>query len=158
LKVAGIDPDDATVRILPGGRRLAPAGADFVFTDPKTMTANVVPVAGTSFLLTVDLGYADHIVPAIDPAQIAAQKPVLSQVGFPAPEGLNQGPSFPPPDRVFVASAQGVVQPLKIDTATGKLTRDDAGSVKLPPSPKSPGGTFYSSGVAVSADNTKLFV
>jgi DNA-binding beta-propeller fold protein YncE len=158
LKVAGVDPDDATVRILPGGRRITPAGADFVFADPRTMTANVVPIAGTGFLLTVDLGYGDHIVRSVDPAQIAAQKPVLDQVNFADPEALNQGLAFSPPNRVFVAGAQGVVQALKIDTATGKLTRDDAGSVKMPPSPKSPGGMFYSSGVAVSADNTKLFV
>lgn len=158
LKTAGIDPGDPSVRILPGGRRLAPAGVDFVFTDPETMTANVVPVAGTSFLLTLDLGYGDHFVRAVDPAQIAAQKPVLSQVAFHDPESLNQGIVFSTPDRVYVASAQGVVQALKIDTTTGALTRDDARSVKLPASPSSPGGMFYSSGVAVSADNTRLFV
>ncbi|MFO0593111.1 MAG: hypothetical protein U0441_36550, partial [Polyangiaceae bacterium] len=34
-KYAGIDPDDPNVRILAGGRRLTPAGADFVFEDPN---------------------------------------------------------------------------------------------------------------------------
>jgi hypothetical protein len=158
VKLAGVDPASASVRIMPDGRRLTPAGDDFVFPDPETMTANVVPVAGTSFLLTLDLGYGDHIVRTVDPAKIASQSPVLGQVNFSNPEALNQGITFSPPNRVFVASAQGVVQALSLDTTTGALTRDDAHSVTMPASPKSPGGMFYSSGVAVSADNTKLFV
>lgn len=158
LKVTGVDPDDASVRIIPDGRRIKPAGVDFVFPDPETMTANVVPVAGTGLLLTVDLGYGDHIVRAVDPAQLAAQTPVLSQVAFHDPESLNQGIAFSPPDRVYVAGAQGVVQALKLDTGTGTLTRDDARAVTMPASPASPGGMFYSSGVAVSADDTRLFV
>ena len=158
VKFAGIDPDDASVRVMPDGRRLSPAGADFVFPDQESMTANVVPVAGTGLVLTVDLGYGDHIVRCVDPTQIAAQKPTLGQVNFGNPEALNQGIAYSAPDRVFVASAQGVVQALTLDTTTGVLTRDDAHSVKLPASPLSPGGMFYSSGVAVSADNTRLFV
>ncbi len=155
---AGADPDDPSVLVLPGGRRLSPAGADFVFPDPASMTANVVPVAGTGLLLTVDLGYDDHIVRAVDPSQIAAQTPVLGQVNFTNPEALNQGLAFSAPDRVYVANAQGVVQALALDTATGALVRDDARSITLPASPASPGGVFYSSGVAVSADDTRLFV
>src|SRR5262249_41289103 len=88
---------------------------------------------------------------------IGKQDPTVGQVNFPPPESLNQGIAFSPPDRVYVASAQGKVQALSLDMATGKLTRDDARSVTLPPSPKSPGGTLWSSGVAVSNDNTRLF-
>src|SRR5258706_516831 len=97
--------------------------------------------------------------PAVNPSQIGTKSPTLSQVDFNAPESLNQGIVSSPPDRVYVASAQGVVQAITIDTATGTLTRDDARSVTLPPSSSLPGTTkFYSSGVAVSADNTRLFV
>ncbi len=158
VKFAGVDPDDAAVRVMPDGRRLSPAGVDFVFPDQESMTANVVPVAGTGLVLTVDLGYGDHIVRCVDPTRIAAQAPTLGQVNFANPEALNQGIAFSAPDRVFVASAQGVVQALTLDTTTGALTRDDARSVTLPASPLSPGGMFYASGVAVSADDTKLFV
>ncbi len=158
VKFAGVDPANAAVRVMPDGRRLSPAGADFVFLDQESMTANVVPVAGTGLVLTVDLGYGDHIVRCVDPTMIAAQAPVLGQVNFTNPEALNQGLAFSAPDRVFVASAQGVVQALTLDTTTGVLTRDDAHSVTLPASPLSPGGMFYSSGVAVSLDDTRLFV
>lgn len=158
LKYAGPDPANGNVLIMPGGRRLAPAGVDYVFPDPRDMTSNVIPVAGTNYVLTVDLGYGDHLVRAVDPALIGTQNPTVSQINFPNPESLNQGIAFSPPDRVYVAGAQGLVQAITIDTATGQLTRDDGRSVQLPPSPKSPGGVFYSSGVAVSADNTKLFV
>jgi DNA-binding beta-propeller fold protein YncE len=160
LKYAGVDPSDPSVRVMPGGRRLTPAGAEYVFPDEQSQVNNVIKVPGKDWALTVDLGYADHIVRVVDPALIAAQQnPVLGQVNFKGPESLNQGIAFSAPDRVYVASAQGVVQALALDLATGALTRDDARSVSLPTSPNSPGGSsFYSSGVAVSADNTKLFV
>ena len=157
VKYAGIDPDDPKTRILPGGRRLTPAGADFVFADPNTMTANLTAVPGTTLVLTVDNGNGDHIVRAVDTALIGAQSPVVSQVNFAPPESLDQGIAFSPPDRVFVASAQGVVQALKLDVATGTLTRDDPGSVAMPASPDSPNGTFWVSAVAVSTDQTRLF-
>jgi DNA-binding beta-propeller fold protein YncE len=157
LKYAGVDPDDAAVRIMPGGRRLAPAGVDFEFTEPNDTTSNVVAVGGTGLVLAVDLGYGDHILRVIDPALIGKQDPTISKVSFPQPAALNQGIAFSPPDRVFAASAQGVVQAFTLDTATGALARDDARSITMPPSPSSPGGVFYGSGVAVSADDTRLF-
>ena len=155
IKYAGPDPDDPAVLVLPGGRRLTPAGADHDFTDPRSMTSAGALVAGTDLVLTVDTGYGDHIVRVVDPAVIGQGDPVVSKVLFPAPEALNEGIAFSPPDRVFVATAQGRVQALALDTATGQLTRDDARSVSLPPSGD---GDFYASGVAVSADGTRLFV
>jgi DNA-binding beta-propeller fold protein YncE len=157
VKYAGADPDDPKVLIIPGGRRLTPAGADFVFPDQNTMTSNLIAVPGTSFVVTVDDGNGDHIVRVVDSTLIGKQDPTVSQVNFHPPDSLNQGIAFSPPDRVYVATAQGLVQALKIDTATGALTRDDARSVAMPASPKSPGGTFWGSGVAVSADDTRLF-
>ena len=110
VKYAGVDPDDPTVLILAGGRRLTPAGFDHVFSDENTMTANLVNVPGTTLVLTVDNGNGDHIVRCVDAALIGApgQSPVLSQVDFPPPESLDQGIAFSPPDRVFVASAQEI--------------------------------------------------
>jgi hypothetical protein len=157
VKYAGADPDDPKSLILPGGRRLTPAGADIVFPDPNTMTSNLALVPGTTLVLTVDDGNGDHIVRAVDASKIGISNPVLSQVNFAPPESLNQGIAFSPPDRVYVASAQGVVQALSLDVATGALKRDDARSVALPASPASPGGTFWVSGVAVSNDQKLLF-
>ncbi len=157
-KYAGPDPDNPGVIVMPGGRRLSPAGADAVFPDPADMINGAVAVPGTSFVVTVDVGYGDHIVRSVDVTKIGAQNPAVGQVNFANPESLNQGLAFSPPDRVYVASAQGVVQAIAIDTTTGALTRDDARSIQLPASPASPNGTFWSSGVAVSNDNTKLFV
>ena len=157
IKYAGVDPADKAVRIMPGGRRLAPAGVDFEFTEPDDSTNNVVAVTGTGLVLAVDLGYGDHLLRVVDPALIGQKDPTVSKVSFAAPAALNQGIAFSPPDRVFAASAQGVVQAFTLDTATGALARDDARSITMPPSPKSPGGVFYGSGVAVSADGTRLF-
>lgn len=158
LKLAGPDPDDPTVRVLPDGRRLAPAGASWVFPEPDDAANNAVAVPGTSFVLTVDLGYGDHLVRVIDTSKIGAGDPTVAKVSFPAPEALNQGLAFVPPGRVYVSTAQGVAQALTLDTATGALARDDAASITLPPSPGSPHGTFWSSGVAASADGKRLFV
>src|SRR5262249_14346245 len=47
VKFAGVDPDDPTVLIMPGGRRLTPAGADVVFPDESAMTSNLIAVPGT---------------------------------------------------------------------------------------------------------------
>lgn len=158
LAYAGIDPVDPKVLVLPGGRRMTPAGAELEFTDQRSMTSNVVSVPGTTLVLTVDTGYGDHIVRAVDVTKIALgpEVAVTGQVNFQNPESLNQGIAFSPPDRVYVATSSGRVQGLKLDVATGALTRDNALSVSVPPD--SPGGDqVYVSGVAVSQDGTKLF-
>src|SRR6185503_9458982 len=160
IKFTGPDPADPKVTIMPDGRRLTPAGADFEFPDPRSMTSNVITVPGTSLVLTVDTGYGDHLVRAVDTAKIGQGDPTLSQIAFVDPEALNEGIAFSPPDRVFVATAQGKVQAISLDQATGVLLRDDARSIALPPSVQGANGStdFYVSGVAVSADNTRLFV
>jgi DNA-binding beta-propeller fold protein YncE len=158
LKYAGVDPDDPKTRVMPGGRRLTPAGAVFEFSDPKSMTTYVIAVPGTSFVLTVDTGYGDHLVRVVDAEAIGEKDPVLSQVNFPDPESLNQGIAFSPPNRVYVATAGGKVQALSLDLATGKLARDDARSLALPEGVGPKGSTtLYVSGVSVSADGTRLF-
>jgi hypothetical protein len=157
IKYAGADPDDPKVLVMPDGRRLTPAGAEFEFTDPRSMTSAVAAVQGTSFVLTVDTGYGDHIVRAVDVTLIGKGNPVVGQVNFSGPESLNQAVVFSPPDRVYVATAGGKVQALKLDTATGALSRDDARSIALPPS-QDMGAPLYVSGVAKSADDTRLFI
>lgn len=158
LKYAGIDPNDASVLVMPDGRRLTPAGADWVFPDPRSMTSNVIAIPGTPFVVTVDTGYGAHLVRTVDTTLIGSGDPAIDVEPFNNPEALNQGIAFSPPDRLFVAAAGGRVMTVAIDTATGQLTRDDTRAILLPPSPKSPGGAYYASGVALSDDQTKLYV
>lgn len=158
LKYAGKDPDDPQTLVMPGGRRLTPAGSTYVFPDPRSMTTSVIAVPGTRFVLTVDTGYGDHLVRVIDADKIGDPSAVLSQLNFPVPESLNQGIAFSAPDRVYVATAQGKVQALSLDLATGQLTRDDAHSLPLPPGVGPKGSTeLYLSGIGVSADGKRLF-
>jgi hypothetical protein len=158
LKYAGLDPTDAEVLVMPGGRRMTPVGAELEFTDPRSMTSNVVAVPGTTLVLTVDTGYGDHIVRAVDVTKIdqGPKLAITGQVNFQNPESLNQGIAFSPPDRVYVATSSGHVQGLKLDVVTGALTRDNALSVNLPVDAQN-GDQVYVSGVAVSQDGTRLF-
>ncbi len=157
-KYPGADPGTPGARILPDGRPLAPAGTLAVFTETDTdggLTTGIIDVPGTSLVLTVDSGSGKHVVRAVDTTLIGAGNPVKSYVRFDKPEYLNSGMAFVPPDLVLVATANGKVQALTLDTATGQLTRDDTRSVALPDSGTDP---YFVAGVAVSPDHTKLVV
>jgi hypothetical protein len=154
-KYAGADLDHPGTMIQPGGRRLAPAGADFVFPDPNDMTSAVIDVPGTRFVIAVDTGYGDHLVRSLDTASIGSADPNVAEVHFASPDALNNGVAFSAPDRVFVTTWNGRVQALTFDVATGSLARDDARSIALP---MSGAKDFYASGLAVSRDQSRLFV
>ncbi len=161
-KYAGPDPDHPGVRVLPDGRRISPAGSEWIFEDkPGGLTSAILAIPGTSFVLAVDTGMDDHAVRVIDPTKIpGGGSPVVSTVDFPAPATLNNGIAFRAPDLVLVATDDGVVQALKLVTSTGQLTQDDGRSVKLPPSADANGNpqNWYASGVATSPDGKRLVV
>lgn len=151
------------VTLLPDGRKLAPAGADWVFSEADAtggLTTNVLAIPGTSFVLTVDTGYGPHVVRVVDATKIGAGDPVVSRVTFPLPGTINTGIAFIAPDLVYVATDNGVVQALKLDTTTGALVTDDARSIKLPPTKDGNGkpANWYASGVAASPDGKRLVV
>ena len=156
--------DDAGTMILPDGRRLAPAGSDWVFDEDDLeggLTTFVGPVAGTSLVVTVDDGPADHAVRAIDSTKIGTgSNPVTGYVPFHNPATLNAAAVFVPPGTVYVATDDGVVQALALDTTTGALTETDALSITLPAGHDESGnpGTWYVAGVAASPDGTRLVV
>jgi DNA-binding beta-propeller fold protein YncE len=156
VKRAGVDPADPAAFILPDGRRLHPAGHEWLLDDiTGGLTSQVLDVPGTPFALTMETGYGDHAVRAVDVTRLAAgTDPVVSIVTFTAPETLNSGIALAG-TRAFVASADGFVHAIDVDLTTGALTRNDAAAVVLPPGPK---GNLYVSGVAVSPDGTKLVV
>ena len=162
VKSAGPDPADKTTTILPDGRRIHAAGVEWLFDEAELdagMPQSVIAVPGTSLLLVVDVGYGPHSVRAIDASKIGTGKPVTSYVKF-AAETLNSGVAFVAPDLVLLATDDGYVQALKLDTATGKLTRDDARRIMLPASQDDTGkpGNYYVGGLAVSPDGKRLVV
>jgi len=160
-KYAGRDPDKATTIILPDGRRVAPAGAEWIFDEkdlPSGLPTTVIAIPGTKLAVTVDSGYGPHAVRAIDTSKIGTGNPVVSYLKFAAPSTLNGAIVFVPPNRLFVASDDGSVHALSIDTTTGKLDRVVDKSISLPPSKDgaSKVANFYVSGLAVSPDGKRM--
>ncbi|MCC6215013.1 MAG: bifunctional YncE family protein/alkaline phosphatase family protein [Polyangiaceae bacterium] len=145
--------------VLPDGRRITPAGAEWIFSEAELLggiTTGMLVVPGTSLLVLVDSGIVDHAVRAVDASRVGAGDPVTGRVEFQAPSTLNWGLAFVPPDLVYVATDDGVVQALSLDTATGALARDDARSISLPPA--ADGEAWYVAGLAASPDGKRLFV
>lgn len=160
IRYAGTDQGITT---LPDGRRIQPAGADWVFQEPDVkggLTASVLRIPGTDLVVTVDDGYGDHAVRVIDPTKIGVSDPVRSLVKFAAPATLNSELAFRAPDHLFVGTNDGIVQALTIDTTTGALAKDDARSIKLPDAKNGSGNKipWYVSGIAVTGDGKKLLV
>lgn len=169
-KYAGPDTANQGTVILPDGHRITPAGADWVFDEDDLeggLTTYVGPVTGTNLVVTVDDGPGDHAVRVIDPTQVGSgSTPVTGYVPFRNPETLNSAATFVPPvspsttGTLYVATDDGVVQALTVDTTSGALTRTDAASITLPPGQNQSGGAgnWYVAGLASSPDGTRLVV
>jgi hypothetical protein len=164
-KYAGPDPDNAGTIILPDGRRITPAGSDWVFDESDLqggLTTFAGPIPGTSYVVTVDDGPDDHAVRVIDPTKIGSgSTPVTGYVKFAAPQTLNSAATFVAPSTLYVATDDGDVQALTVSTTTGSLTLDDAQSIMLPPSHDETGqnpGNWYVGGLAASPDGKRLVV
>jgi hypothetical protein len=163
VKYAGPDPAAPSATYLPDGRRVQAAGNEWLFDEPNLtpglpMSVTVVP--GTPYVLVVDAGYGAHSVRSVDTTMIGGGSPVVSYVEFDAPETLNWPLAFVPPNLVLVATDDGVVQAITMDTTTGILTRADGQSITLPTSVDDTGnpGNYYVGGLAVSPDNSTLVV
>jgi DNA-binding beta-propeller fold protein YncE len=163
-KYAGPDPDDPSTIVMPDGRRLRPAGADWVFAEPELyagMTSTLARVPGTSLVLTVDNGYGDHVVRLVETAKIdGKQNPTLGYVKFGNPFTLNQSIAFASPGRAYVATAQGSVQALKIDATLGTIEKDDASNIALPMTDLGAGkaAPYYVASIALSQSGERMFV
>jgi hypothetical protein len=163
-KYAGPDPDHAGTIVLPDGRRISPAGSDWVFDESDLqggLTTYLGAIPSTNLVVTIDDGPVDHAVRIVDPTKIGAgSTPVTGYVKFAAAETLNSAAAFVAPGTLYVATDDGVVQALTVNTSTGALTRTDAQSIQLPPGHDESGnpGNWYVAGLAVSADGKRLAV
>lgn len=162
-KYAGADPDDPKRIILPDGRRITPAGAEWAFSEADLhggVTTGIVAIPNSSLVATLDNGPGVHAVRLVDTALVGSGDPVKARVAFEKDVFLNSGMAFVAPDLVFVPSANGRVYALKVDVAAATLTRDDARAILLPaPSdPESSPDGWYASSVAASPDGKRLTV
>ncbi len=149
------------VTILPDGRTLSPAGADWVFAENDLvggLTSGLLRVPGTQLVLAVDTGEGDHAVRLINTAKIGSGDPVASYVRFANPSTLNSAVAYVAPDLIYVATNDGVIQALKIDLAAATLARDPARTIKLPESINGNGikVPWYVAGLAASPDGKRL--
>lgn len=154
IRRTGADPAlPAGAHILPDGRVIQPAGAEWAFNEADQeggTTSSVVAVPGTRFVITVDTGDDDHAVRAVDTSLIGVSNPVTGYLRFTI--ALGGAAAFIPPGRVYVATGAGKVQAITFDPATGALALDDAASLAL----ASP--TAFASSVAVTPDGRRLLV
>ena len=153
-----------TPPVLPDGRRVEPAGNEWVFDDfPGGLPSGaLLDAQAPRWLFVVDTGYATHSVRAIDTTQLkasAATTPVASSIRYDPPAALNWGMAYAAASKtLFVASGydsttnpDSKIFAYDFDEATGALTADAARTVALPP------GTFPQ-GIAVSPDGGTLLV
>jgi hypothetical protein len=152
-----------TPPILPDGRRIEPAGNEWVFDDfkggfPSTMILD--PTA--KWLLVVDTGYTTMSVRAVSTATLRTSpgtNPVVSSVHYDPPAALNWGAAYVPSTSVLYVSSGtdpaatpvSQIYAYDFDATKGTLTADTAKAIGLPM------GAFPQA-VAVSPDGSTLLV
>ncbi|MGH7296018.1 MAG: YncE family protein, partial [Polyangiaceae bacterium] len=152
-----------TPPVLPDGRRIEPAGNEWLFTDfPGNFPDGALLVPGTSWLLVVDTGYTTHSVRVVNTATLRASpgtSPVASSVRYDPPKALDWGMAYVAASKLLYV-ASGYQSPndtasqifaYDLDTTSGQLTADAGKSIPLP------AGTFPE-GIAVSPDGGTLLV
>ncbi|MBK7398735.1 MAG: hypothetical protein IPJ34_21185 [Myxococcales bacterium] len=152
---------EGATRILPDGRRVTPAGKEFVFAT-KDLTGGlpsfVLPIPGQRRAITVDTGYGAHVARAIDVDKLlAGTDPVTGLVRFDKPKTLGSSAAFVAPDTVYLPTSDGVVQALTLGAA-GALDKADARSLKLPTAKDKDGKVipWHLSAVAASPNGKRL--
>lgn len=152
-----------TPPVLPDGRRLEPAGNEWLFTDfPGNFPDGALLVPGTSWLLVVDTGYTTHSVRAVSTTTLNGSpgtNPVTSSISYQPPQALDWGMAYVASStELYVSSGyqdpndtDSQIYAYDFDPLAGKLTADAAKSIPLP------SGTFPE-GLAVSADGGTMLV
>ncbi len=150
--------------VLPDGRRIEPAGNEWVFDDfPGGLPSGLLldPQA-PQWLFVVDTGYTTHSVRAVSTISLnltTQSSPVSSSVRYDPPAALNWGMAYiPSTTTLMVASGYDSstnpnpqIFAYDFDESSGMLTADKTKSIPLP------SGTFPQA-VAVSPDASTLLV
>ena len=152
-----------TPPILPDGRRVEPAGNEWVFDDfeggfPSSMLLD--PTG--KWLLVVDTGYTTQSVRAVSTATLRSSpgtNPVVSSVHYDPPAALNWGVAYVPSTSILYVSSgtdpqatpSSQIYAYDFDATKGTLTADTAKSIALPT------GVFPQS-VGVSPDGSTMLV
>jgi hypothetical protein len=148
-KYAGADPDDPSTLILPDGRRVHPAGVEWIWDEPDApahVTTAIVAVPGTSTVLTLDDGVQPAPVRAIDTSKMLPGGP-SPVTGRSTAVDLDKGLVYVSTGHVYAGSANGWVLGFTFDATTGSLSADDE-RLELPPS----------TGVDVNGTNHPFYV
>lgn len=150
----------ASDTVLPDGRRLAPAGVEWLFDEQDLMggfPANAMLVPGTKWLVVNDVGYLAHSLRAVDTTLLKAggsTSPVVSHVKRDKPGAFNYGLAWRDQSKtMYVASGtpDDKIFAYTLDTTTGALAAAAGKDVKLP-------ADAMPQGIAISPDGKTLLV
>ncbi len=147
--------------VLPDGRRIQPAGVDYVFAEADLQGGypmNVLPLTGTHFALVSDGGIQDNALRLVDVNALAAgSAPVASYTPFHEPTSIFWGLAWLPPSAALASGGgDGNVYAFDVDTTAGTLAR--AGSRDITVGTGDDGSPYYVGPVAVTPDGQKLVV
>ncbi len=125
--------------ILPDGRRLQAAGAEWVFNEPDTgggFPASILLVPGTKWAIISDDGYKTHTLRVVDTVMLRAKSgnPVASLIKYPAPKALNYGLAWRDASKTLYASSgnpDSKIYAYDLDMTTGAATENVAKTIKL---------------------------
>jgi DNA-binding beta-propeller fold protein YncE len=127
--------------ILPDGRRVKPAGTEWLFDEsdlPGGFPAHAILVPGGAWLIVSDDGYDTNALRVIDTATLRAggtTSPVTAVVKYESPAGLNYGLAYASSGNVVYASGNLATEKIlafDLDTTKGTLTEDPSLEIALP--------------------------
>jgi hypothetical protein len=143
-QAAEVTNSQGTPPVLPDGRRIEPAGNEWVFDDfqggfPSAMLLD--PTA--KWLFVVDTGYTTQSVRAVSTATLRSSpgtNPVVSSVHYLPPDALNWGVAYVPATSVLYVSSgidpggtpESQIYAYDFDTTKGTLTADATKGITLP--------------------------
>jgi DNA-binding beta-propeller fold protein YncE len=155
--------------ILPDGRRLAPAGTEWVFDEADLgggFPASVLLLPGTKWLVVSDDGYLTHALRMVDTSilRVGSASPVSSLVKFPAPQALNYGLAYRDASKTLYAaggSPESKIYAFTVDVGAGTATRNPAKDIALPKGAIAQGIAISPSGKVLlvgQASDTKMLI
>ena len=151
--------------VLPDGHLIQPAGTYATLDEDSldgTFPMTLLPIEGTSLMLSSDGGLIDNVFRLIDVDALAAgSPPTADYVTFARPTSLFHGIAWLPPDTALASGGgDGFVYAFTVDTAAATMSRDDTRDIDLggPTSSSAAGARWYSGPIAVAGLGARLVV